>query len=1065
MSLLIVFKKLWRWLQSLWRRWQKKPVLASVASELPVWSDAKYESFFFELLKGVCEQEWERDEVLAYLAKREGDGRLIVWLKRFGANRLQDAKLHKELAEQMAKLGDMDGGEFFQEVKRIAGELLAKPEITVAVAKKSVQITQDKQVDTQIEKKEIASFLTFDVSLLSDEIQELILLCNQECEQGNLESGIAYLRQAIDKEANVAFLWCRLGELLDEVKKREEAIASYDRALSINPDSHEAWFLRGNALFSLRRHEEAIISYERNLAINPDLQGSWFIRGINLFELGRYEEALTSYDQALSIDSFFPEALYYRGKALFKLGRYEEALTSYDQALSIDSFFLKEMYDDKGDTLSKLGRYEEALTSYDKALSIKPSIYTAWYGRGNTLGKSERYEESIVSYDQALSIKPNFYEAWYGRGISLAKLKRYEESIVSCDQALSIKSDFYRAWYNRSAAAMNSLQSESNIALFLPKGLAQRAKGSIGRERALVSCDAGISYCDSQSPEHIEGRGKLHQKKGDIYFERSKGARDYRTQYANAISSYEAALNEWKEEYKYQFGEEYLEILLSLIRIYTALGNTELAQTLRREGTELYQRLLETSDERGKEKLTRRFVSSFRDLTISAYVQTGQLIEALEAAETDKNQCLAWMFADNEIPIASYGSMQELLDPKTAIIFWHISDYALTTFLLLPNATAPLGFSAFPVNGEPEFETWQRQWQTDHQTEVIEDSTANFPQWITGMTSRCDQLRQLLNIDTIQTELDKYPEINQLLLVPHRTLHLYPLHSLFDSKYLITHVPSLQIAIELKQRQQPQPTTNRQLLAIANPKHQIKTTDVTDELEITKKVKNLRFAEAEGKAICQAIANSQLLTGETATLERLSQELSDHPTQILHFSCHGKHDPEKPENSQLYLSQNDTLTFKQIPSLPLTTCQLAYLSACETGMTANKTIRNEYIGLSSAFLYAGVPVIVSTLWSIEDVASALLSIAFYDRYLHPNTGGNAPLALKQAQAWLRDFDHQEYERIYADSQWQQRLSASQRAEVQTALNRAEKPYDSPYYWAGYYTVCFFKNIGNESTFR
>ena len=1011
------------------------------------------------------------------------------------------------------------------------------------------------------------SSLKFDISTLGLEVQELVLLSNCECEKNNCDEAISYLRQAIDREANVAFLWCRLGELLHEAEKydeelaayekaieitpedyqawngkgkalrwldrREESIVAYQRAVEINSDNNEAWgillselelkvsaeiresiaslkesivslptrpdyftewYNQGDNLIELGRFEEAIASYDCALSIKPDDHGSWNNRGYALIELGRFEEAIASLDRALSIKSDYQLSLYNRGKALIALGRHEEGIASYERALSIKSDLYQVWYErgnalielekneeaiasfecalsikpdlyqawsNRGSVLFDLGRFEEAIASYDRALSINPDFDYAWNGRGNALSNLGRFEEAIASYDHALSINPDFDYAWNGRGSALSNLGKNEEAISFYDRALSIKPDYYEAWRNRGIAAISSLKSESNIALFLPKGLAERVMGTSGTERALVCCDAGIAYSDSQSDYHIKSRGNLHYFKGNIYYMSGKGTKDYYVRFTNSVESYETALNEWKkDQYKYQFGEEYLEILFSLIRVCIALGDTDIAETLCREGTDLYERLLEISNPKRQEKLIRQFSGRFRDLTVSAYLLKGKLTEALEIAENDKNQCLAWLFSGNEIPVLGYSEMQELLDSKTAIIFWHISDYALTTFLLLPNATAPLGFSAFPVNGEPEFETWQRQWQTDHQTEVIEDSTANFPQWITGMTSRCDQLRELLNIDTIQIELDKYPEINQLLLVPHRTLHLYPLHSIFDPKYLITHVPSIQIALELKQRQQPQSTTSRQLLAIANPKHQIKTTDPTDELEITKKARDLRFAKAEGKAICQAIANSQLLTGETATLERLSQELSDHPTQILHFSCHAKHDPEKPENSQLYLSQNDTLTFKQIPSLPLSTCQLAYLSACETGMTANKTIRNEYIGLSSAFLYAGVPVIVSTLWSVEDVASALLSIAFYDRYLHPTTGGDAPLALRQAQAWLREFDRQEYERIYADPQWQQRLSASQWAEVQTSLNQSAKPYLSPYYWAGYYTVSFFQNIGD-----
>jgi tetratricopeptide (TPR) repeat protein len=48
------------------------------------------------------------------------------------------------------------------------------------------------------------------------------------------------------------------------------AIASYDKALEIKPDFHEAWNGRGIALDNLGRYEEAIASWDRALEIKPD---------------------------------------------------------------------------------------------------------------------------------------------------------------------------------------------------------------------------------------------------------------------------------------------------------------------------------------------------------------------------------------------------------------------------------------------------------------------------------------------------------------------------------------------------------------------------------------------------------------------------------------------------------------------------------------------------------------------------------------------------------------------------------------------------------------------------
>jgi protein O-GlcNAc transferase len=49
-----------------------------------------------------------------------------------------------------------------------------------------------------------------------------------------------------------------------------DALHQADSAIECNPDYAEAWSNRGNALNDLRRHEEALASYERSIEIKPD---------------------------------------------------------------------------------------------------------------------------------------------------------------------------------------------------------------------------------------------------------------------------------------------------------------------------------------------------------------------------------------------------------------------------------------------------------------------------------------------------------------------------------------------------------------------------------------------------------------------------------------------------------------------------------------------------------------------------------------------------------------------------------------------------------------------------
>jgi tetratricopeptide (TPR) repeat protein len=101
--------------------------------------------------------------------------------------------------------------------------------------------------------------------------------------------------------AHKAILLFQQGLVCAEEKEYDRAIASYDKALEIQPDYYKALWYKGNALENLNRYEEAIASYDKSLEFNPNYYYSWNNRGNALRSLQRYEDAIASYDKALEI--------------------------------------------------------------------------------------------------------------------------------------------------------------------------------------------------------------------------------------------------------------------------------------------------------------------------------------------------------------------------------------------------------------------------------------------------------------------------------------------------------------------------------------------------------------------------------------------------------------------------------------------------------------------------------------------------------------------------------------------------------------------------------------------
>ena len=115
---------------------------------------------------------------------------------------------------------------------------------------------------------------------------------------------------------------------------------------------------------------------------------------------------------------------------------------------------------------------------------------------------------------------------------------------------------------------------------------------------------------------------------------------------------------------------------------------------------------------------------------------------------------------------------------------------------------------------------------------------------------------------------------------------------------------------------------------------------------------------------------------------------------VLHLACHGQFRADSPYLSSLHLGDGP-LTLREAANLPLA-ARLVTLSACETGLS-RVAPGDEQLGLLRGFLIAGARRVVSTLWTVDDAATATLMTDFYDALL----GGERPTAaLRAAQRAL-----------------------------------------------------------------
>ncbi|NMG19015.1 tetratricopeptide repeat protein [Brasilonema bromeliae] len=319
------------------------------------------------------------------------------------------------------------------------------------------------------------------------------------------EEALASFDKAIELDPNDENSWGGRAAAFYFLQRYEEALASFKKVIELDPNDAQVWCEQGDVLKKLQRYEDALTSYDKAISLDPpNIKRVWGERGDVLDKLQRYEDALGSYDKAISLDPNYKWAWANRGNVLDKLQRYEEALVSYDKVISLDPNY-KWAWADRGWSLNKLQRYEEALVSYDKAISLDPNYEWTWANRGDVLDNLQRYEEALVSYDKAIELNPNYAWAWANRGSSLKKLQRYEEALVSYDKAISLDPNYKWAWVERGLVLANLKRYEEALASFdsaisLDPNYkwAWRERGRVldnlqRYEEALVSYDKAIS--------------------------------------------------------------------------------------------------------------------------------------------------------------------------------------------------------------------------------------------------------------------------------------------------------------------------------------------------------------------------------------------------------------------------------------------------------------------------------------------------------------------------------------------------------------------------------------------
>ncbi|MEJ6483324.1 CHAT domain-containing tetratricopeptide repeat protein, partial [Nostoc punctiforme UO1] len=705
---------------------------------------------------------------------------------------------------------------------------------------------------------------------------------------------------------------------------------------------------------------------------------------------------------------------------------------------------------------------ELAIAAYTAALEVRTrsAFPVDWAGTQNNLGlaysnrilgnRAENTELAIAAYTAALSvyILSTFPEQWamtqnnlglaYGDRILENRAENIELAIAAYTAALSVYtlSTFPEQW----AMTQNNLGIAYN----------DRILGDRGENIELViAAYTAALEVRSRSAFPVDW-ARTQNNLGNAYSNRILGEKAENIELA--IAAFSAAL---EVRTRSAFPQNHATTLLNLGILYqdekefdsaydTFVAAIETVEALRVEIV---------SGEEAKRKQAEEWNQLYRRM-VEVCLALARDTEAIEYIERSKTRNLVELLAKTtltspeNLPLVGrsihFGEIQNLLDNKTAIIEWYLFYDCFRAFIITSDNKPVIWHSS-----QQDLDALI-DWINEYLDNYYNPEDENKIQWQNQLEERLKKLAEILHLEEILDQVPK--QCDRLIFIPHRYLHLFPLHALpVKESYLIDlfpngvgYAPSCQILQQVQLRQRP---NFQSFFAIQNPTedlYQSYEKDLGAVAAIKKQftdVKILKQDQANKSAIMLDI-------NENIHNVTLNEKLLK--ANCAFFFCHGYFNFASPQDSGLQLADGNLTLADIITHFKLENCRLVTLSACETGLTDFTSTSDEYIGLPSGFLLAGSTNVVSSLWTVSATATALLMIKFYEELQQQS---NIVLALNTAQRWLRDTTVQGFQ------DWLNKSSLScvcieylNQYFADNYKNALTKPFESPFYWAAFCNI-------------
>ena len=297
------------------------------------------------------------------------------------------------------------------------------------------------------------------------------------------------IMHAININPNVPAMYNTLGNLQELQTQFEDALSSYQKAITLKPNFFQSIIFKADVLCKLKNYDKAIKVYDNALLINPKDVNTIFKLGNTYKLLKKYKNAIECYTNIISLNPKIPEVYNNRGYAYKQLKNNKMALADLDKAIELNSNY-HNAYNNLGNLHRENKNFELAILNFKKAISIDPKNSQVYNNLGNVFIDLEKPNEAISYYMNSISIDPNNARSFSNVGHAFSKIKQFDKAITYFKMAFKLNP-------NDNFLISNYLHTKLNICNWdnLPK-LLKKNLGQIKQNDTVNIPFAELSFHD-----------------------------------------------------------------------------------------------------------------------------------------------------------------------------------------------------------------------------------------------------------------------------------------------------------------------------------------------------------------------------------------------------------------------------------------------------------------------------------------------------------------------------------------------------------------------------------------